>query len=62
VTSDANLQATLAPFKKLTGDEVAALSAEMQFNLPQITCAQLNARPAGSMLDPKQSFRFETGR
>jgi preprotein translocase subunit SecD len=53
VTSDPNLQATLAPFKKLTGEEVAALSAEMQFNLPQITCAQLNARPAGSMLDPK---------
>jgi preprotein translocase subunit SecD len=55
VTSDANLQATLAPFKKLTGDEVGALSAEMQFNLPQITCAQLNARSAGSILDPKQT-------
>ena len=49
VTSDPNLQAALAPFKKLTGDEVAALSAEMQFNLPQITCAQLNTRAAGSM-------------
>jgi preprotein translocase subunit SecD len=44
----------LAPFKNLTSDEVAALPTNIQFNVPEITCSKLNARPAGSISDPKQ--------
>jgi preprotein translocase subunit SecD len=42
-----------APFAKLNGAEVNALSAQMQFNVPTISCDQLNARPAGAIDDPK---------
>lgn len=34
-------------FGKLTPAEVGALPAKMQFNIPDVTCKQLNARPAG---------------
>ena len=33
---------------------VAVLPAKLQFYLPTITCAQLNARPAGSIADPDE--------
>lgn len=39
----------LAPFSTLTGEEVAVLPASMQFAVPQISCAKLNQRPAGSI-------------
>jgi preprotein translocase subunit SecD len=42
-----------APFAKLNGAEVNALSAQMQFNVPTISCDQLNARPAGAIDDAK---------
>jgi preprotein translocase subunit SecD len=38
-----------APFKDLTGDQVALLSAKSQFYAPTITCKQLAARPLGSI-------------
>ncbi len=40
--------------KKLTPAEVAALPASFQMWVPQITCAQLNARQAGSIIDKNQ--------
>lgn len=40
------------PFEELTGPEVVVLPVKLQFSLPTITCAQLNARPAGSIQDP----------
>lgn len=48
-TDAANYAELLAPFGKLTPEEVAVLTPEMQFNVPQITCEQLNGRPAGSI-------------
>lgn len=42
-------EAVLKPFRKLSPAEVAVLPASMQFNIPQITCKQLDARPAGSI-------------
>jgi preprotein translocase subunit SecD len=50
---DATLQA-LAPFSKLSGDEVAALPIDMQYKNPAVTCKQLDARPSGSIQDAKQ--------
>ncbi|MBA3488895.1 MAG: protein translocase subunit SecD [Longispora sp.] len=44
----------LKPFSTLTGEEVAVLPVEMQFALPNISCAQLDRRPPGSIVDPKQ--------
>jgi preprotein translocase subunit SecD len=45
---------TLKPFGQLTPDEVAALPADIQFNVPTITCKQLNARTPGSIREPQQ--------
>lgn len=42
------------PFSKLTPEEVAALPASMQFNVPTVSCRQLNERPPGSIADPEQ--------
>jgi preprotein translocase subunit SecD len=39
----------LKPFGTLNATEVAVLTPQMQFNVPTITCDQLNARPAGSI-------------
>jgi preprotein translocase subunit SecD len=44
----------LKPFGQLSADEVAALPADIQYNVPEITCKQLNARTPGSISDPKQ--------
>ncbi|WP_239151919.1 protein translocase subunit SecD [Virgisporangium aurantiacum] len=46
--------AIFEPFKTLTGDEVAVLPAQMQYNIPQISCAKLNQRPPGSIVQPDQ--------
>jgi preprotein translocase subunit SecD len=40
-----------APFGKLSGPEVNALSADMQYNVPTIGCPQLEARPNGAIDD-----------
>jgi preprotein translocase subunit SecD len=44
----------LREFEELTGAEVAVLPAKLQFYVPTISCAQLNARPAGSVQDPNE--------
>lgn len=41
--------ALFKPFTKLSGDEVSVLPASIQFNIPQISCKQLNRRPPGSI-------------
>ena len=51
---DQQAATVLAPFGRLSGEEVAALPASMQFNVPTITCKQLNERPPGSISDAKQ--------
>ncbi|SCL30829.1 preprotein translocase subunit SecD [Micromonospora pallida] len=54
VSADPALAERLTPFGTLTPREVAVLPATMQFNVPTITCEQLDKRPAGSISDPKQ--------
>lgn len=44
--------AALAPFGRLTPDEVATLPATMQYAVPAVTCAQLNGRAPGTIDDP----------
>ena len=41
-------------FGELTPNEVAILPAKIQFNVPQISCDQLDNRPVGSIADPQQ--------
>jgi preprotein translocase subunit SecD len=43
----------LAPFSRLTPAQVAVLPAAMQFYVPQIGCATLNARQRGATDDPQ---------
>ncbi|MFI7599669.1 protein translocase subunit SecD [Actinoplanes sp. NPDC049681] len=40
-------------FSTLSGDEVNALTPEMQFNVPTISCEQLDKRPAGAIDNEK---------
>ncbi|MBC8992683.1 MULTISPECIES: protein translocase subunit SecD [Micromonospora] len=54
LTTDPTLADKLKPFGTLTPQEVAVLPVEMQFNVPTITCAQLDKRPAASIKDEKQ--------
>jgi preprotein translocase subunit SecD len=54
VASDAATLAQLEPFRSLTSEEVALLPAQIQFNVPQLTCKMLNERPAGSIQDKDQ--------
>ncbi len=54
ITSDAATMASLAPFSKLTSADVALLPPQIQFYVPQVNCAKLNGRPAGSIVDVKQ--------
>jgi preprotein translocase subunit SecD len=51
---DPQMLPLLKPFGQLSADEVAALPADIQYNVPTITCKQLNARTPGSVSDPKQ--------
>jgi preprotein translocase subunit SecD len=41
-------------FATLTGPEVSVLPASIQYNIPQISCAKLNQRPPGSIVDATQ--------
>lgn len=54
LTTDPTLADKLKPFGTLSPQEVAVLPVEMQFNVPTITCAQLDKRPAASIKDEKQ--------
>ncbi|MBQ0977151.1 protein translocase subunit SecD [Micromonospora sp. M61] len=54
LASDPSLADKLKPFGTLSPQEVAVLPAQMQFNVPTIGCAQLDARPPASISDAKQ--------
>ena len=51
---DPQLAPAFASIKKLTPAEIAVLPADLQYNIPQITCAMLDKRPPGSLQDEKQ--------
>jgi preprotein translocase subunit SecD len=50
---DPQAMAALAPFANLTCDEVAALPIQLQFGVPTVSCAELNAREPGALDDPQ---------
>ncbi len=52
--SSPELAAKFDPIKQLTPAEVAALPPKFQLFVPQVTCAMLNDRPAGSIVDEAQ--------
>ncbi|MGW5670622.1 protein translocase subunit SecD [Micromonospora sp. NPDC003776] len=54
VTTDPSLAEKLKPFSTLSPQEIAVLPVDMQFNVPTISCAQLDTRPAASIKDEKQ--------
>ncbi|MFG1803943.1 protein translocase subunit SecD [Micromonospora carbonacea] len=54
LTADPSLADKLKPFGTLSPREIAVLPADMQFNVPTITCAQLDQRPPASIKDEKQ--------
>ncbi|MCZ7419734.1 MULTISPECIES: protein translocase subunit SecD [unclassified Micromonospora] len=54
LSADPSLAEKLKPFGELSGREVAVLPAQMQFNVPTISCAQLDERPPASISDPEQ--------
>ncbi|MGC4875550.1 protein translocase subunit SecD [Micromonospora sp. DT43] len=54
LSADPSLGDKLKPFSALSPQEVAVLPAQMQFNVPTISCAQLDKRPPASISDPKQ--------
>ncbi|MBU2666676.1 protein translocase subunit SecD [Actinoplanes bogorensis] len=51
LTSNPEAGKQFANFAKLSGTEVAALTAQMQFNVPTISCKQLDDRPNGAIDD-----------
>ncbi len=63
LATDPTLATTLEPFSTLDPEkEVWALDPAMQFNVPQITCAMLDARKPGSIVDEsKQAVACESG-
>ncbi|MEV2240907.1 protein translocase subunit SecD [Micromonospora sp. NPDC049891] len=54
LSADPSLADKLKPFGELSGREVAVLPAQMQFNVPTISCVQLDDRPPASISDPEQ--------
>jgi preprotein translocase subunit SecD len=46
---DDDTVAQLEPFSQLTPEEVAVLPPAVQFNVPTVSCAQLDRRPAGAI-------------
>lgn len=54
LAADPSLAEKLKPFAALDPREVAVLPAQMQFNVPQISCAQLDKRPPASISAPDQ--------
>jgi preprotein translocase subunit SecD len=51
---DAATLAAIAPFANLSGQEVDALPAPMQYLLPTVTCQELNQRDPGALDDASQ--------
>ncbi|MFF5172970.1 protein translocase subunit SecD [Micromonospora sp. NPDC000089] len=54
LASDPSLATKFKPFGTLSPQEIAVLAPQMQFNVPTITCAQLDKRPAASIKDENQ--------
>ncbi|MEU3454437.1 protein translocase subunit SecD [Micromonospora sp. NPDC006766] len=54
LSADPALAEKLKPFGALSPEEIAVLPVGMQFNVPTITCAQLDKRPPASIKDEKQ--------
>ncbi|WP_189196224.1 protein translocase subunit SecD [Micromonospora fulviviridis] len=54
LTADPSLADKLKPFGTLSPQEIAVLPVGMQFNVPTITCQQLDNRPAASIKDENQ--------
>ncbi|NLU78702.1 protein translocase subunit SecD [Micromonospora sp. HNM0581] len=54
LSADPTLADKLKPFAELDGREVAVLPAQLQFNVPTISCVQLDDRPPASISDPEQ--------
>ncbi|MGC4869732.1 protein translocase subunit SecD [Micromonospora sp. DT53] len=54
LTADPSLAEKFKPFGTLSPQEVAVLPAQMQFNVPTISCKQLDERPPASISDAKQ--------
>ncbi|MFG1654237.1 protein translocase subunit SecD [Micromonospora sp. NPDC049275] len=54
LSADPSLGDKLKPFSALSPQEVAVLPAQMQFNVPTISCAQLDKRPPASISAEKQ--------
>ncbi|MFG1608964.1 protein translocase subunit SecD [Actinoplanes sp. NPDC049265] len=52
LSTDPNAGKQFAKFNTLNGPEVNALSPQMQFFIPTISCDQLNARPNGAIDNP----------
>jgi preprotein translocase subunit SecD len=46
---DAQSAMFFEPFTKLTPEEVAVLPADIQYKIPQVSCAKLNQRPGGAV-------------
>jgi preprotein translocase subunit SecD len=62
LSTDPTAGKAYAAFAKLTGPEVNALTPEMQFDVPTISCDQLNARPNGAVDDANaQVVTCQTG-
>ncbi|MFI5892785.1 protein translocase subunit SecD [Actinoplanes sp. NPDC051513] len=51
LSTDTKAGLAYASFAKLSGAEVNALTPQMQYNVPTISCAQLDARPNGAIDD-----------
>jgi preprotein translocase subunit SecD len=51
LSTNKNAGLPFAAFAKLSGAEVNALTPDMQFNIPTISCKQLDARPNGAIDD-----------
>ncbi len=61
-TTDPAVIEKFKPFAALSAAEVAVLPANVQFNVPQITCDQLDDRPPGSINNPDvQAVACEPG-
>ncbi|MGW0436872.1 protein translocase subunit SecD [Micromonospora sp. NPDC003197] len=54
LTQDPTLAEQLKPFGALSGREVGALTPQMQFNIPNITCVQLDDRAPAAIQDANQ--------
>jgi preprotein translocase subunit SecD len=52
--AQASQAGALKPFEDLTGAQINALPADVQYKVPEITCKKLNSRPAASIVDPKK--------